>query len=407
MARLQAVILAAGTGSRLGDQTEKKPKCLIEIGGKPIITHQLEALADHGVGPVLIVLGHEGEQIRAQVGDAVEYIVNRDYKETNSLYSLWLARSRIKPPFVLLNSDLLFHPDILDRVLSHGGSVLAYDSTSISGREKTKVAVRNDRILDLGKDLPVEAARGESLGLLKFDHEGAEALLKTADHLVAQGHQGSWVIEATRTVCSNVPVTGVNVAGLPWVEVDFPYDLDQARREVWPTIEAMKSRRSRRWRRYRYAAIALATLIFAGAGWLSSTRVGPASVDWESVAPLAGEAVSLQRAKGPQRWWYVASPDSLVATLDSVKRVRVEIRLLLGQHTLAPGRYVVEVTANGRDTFWQVFKATPDSSVAFTGFVVGDRDRFDLELNEPAETLTVKLLAGTASQALVRIRRPE
>ena len=110
---MQAVILAGGVGSRLESMTGGRPKCLVEVGGRPIILHQLDALSDHGIGPVLMVVGYQHEAVREVVGQRVEYLVNERFKETNSLYSLWLAREWIKGDFVLLNSDLLFDPEIL------------------------------------------------------------------------------------------------------------------------------------------------------------------------------------------------------------------------------------------------------------------------------------------------------
>src|SRR5574341_873731 len=114
---MQAVILAGGVGSRLEKLTEGKPKCLAEIGGRPLILHQLEALADQGVGPVLMVVGFNHEAIREVVGRRVEYIVNERYRETNSLYSLWLAREWIKGPFVLFFFNVSATTEIYTRLL--------------------------------------------------------------------------------------------------------------------------------------------------------------------------------------------------------------------------------------------------------------------------------------------------
>jgi choline kinase len=407
MAKIQAVILAGGVGSRLGAATKDRPKCLVEVGGIPLIKHQLEALADHGVGPVLIVLGYKAEAVREVVGEAADYVVNTRYEETNSLYSLWLARNWVKGPFLLLNCDLLFHPDILDRVLENGGSVLAYDSTSLGGREQTKVAIRDGRVLDLGKDIPAGASRGENLGLLKFDAEGARALFESVEILIEQGHEKTWVTEAVRTTCSKVPIRGVNVAGLPWAEIDFPYDLDRARREVWPAIVRSRSRPARLWRRFRWAAAALVALGLATGGWLSSMSVGPASIDWETVAPITGAKVRVMRPKGSQRWWLAGPGDSVAVVLDGVDRARVELRLLLAPGSPKPGKYVVQLSVDGEPYDWKVLKATPDSLARVPGYLVGDRDRMEIRLPPGTHNLVVKLLAGTGEALLTRVRRPE
>lgn len=404
---MQAVILAGGVGSRLEKLTSGRPKCLVEIGGRPLIIHQLEALSDHGVGPVLMVVGYRHEAIREVVGQRVEYLLNERFQETNSLYSLWLAREWVKGPFVLLNSDLFCDPEIFSRLLEEPGTVLVYDSTSSRGREQTKVAIRERRVVDLGKDLPPASARGESLGLLKFDDEGAKALVAVAEQLVGQGEEKAWVIEATRAVCRTVPVYGVNIAGLPWTEVDFPHDLEVARREVWPAIWKGRWRRVVYWQRTRWAAAALAALVLAVGGWFASTRVGPASIDWENVPPLEAPRVVLSLPSGLQRWWLVPRLDSVAARVDGGAPVRVEFRLLLPAEQADTGRYVVAVSVDGRPHDWRAFTATPDSAAVLAGTVVGDRDRLEFTLPPGQHLIRVAFVAGHGDRLLLRIRRPE
>jgi choline kinase len=404
---MQAVILAGGVGSRLEKLTDGKPKCLAEIGGRPLILHQLEALSDHGVGPVLMVVGYNHEAIREVVGQRVEYLVNERYRETNSLYSLWLAREWVKGPFVLLNSDLFFDPEILARVLEDAGNVLAYDSTSSRGREQTKVAIRGRKVVDLGKDLPPASARGESLGLLKFEADGAKAMMEVAAQQIEGGHEQAWVIEATRAVCKMVPLYGTNVAGLPWTEVDFPHDLEEARSEVWPAIWKGRWRRRVYWKRTRWLAAGIVALVLAVGGWFASTRVGPASLDWESVTPVEAPLLSLTLPTGKQKWWMVARGDSIAARVDGGTPVRVEFRLLLPPQRTDSGRYVVAVSVDGAAHDWDAFTATPDSDAMLSGTMVGDRDRLEFTLPPGRHVVRVTLVAGNGERLLVRIRRPE
>ncbi|HYU09240.1 MAG TPA: phosphocholine cytidylyltransferase family protein [Gemmatimonadales bacterium] len=404
---MQAVILAGGVGSRLETLTDGKPKCLAEIGGRPLILHQLEALSDHGIGPVLMVVGYNHEAIRAVVGQRVEYVVNERFRDTNSLYSLWLAREWIKGPFLLLNADLFFDPEILARLLEDPGNVLAYDSTSSRGREQTKVAIRGRKVIDLGKDLPPASARGESLGLLKFEPDGATAMLDTAKQLVEQGQEQAWVIEATRAVCKMVPLYGVNVAGLPWTEVDFPHDLEEARSEVWPAIWKGRWRRAVYWKRTRWAVAGLVALVLAVAGWLASTRVGPASVDWENVPPLGAAAVRLTVPTGRQKWWLLRRGDSVSAQVDGGAPLRIEFRLIMAPQRTDSGRYVVAVSVDGTPHDWDAFTASRDSAATFQGRAVGDRDRLQFELPPGRHIVQFTLVAGHGDALLVRIRRPE
>ena len=403
---MQVVILAGGVGSRLEKLTGGKPKCMADIGGKPLILHQLEALSDHGLGPVLMVVGYNHEAIRAVVGARVEYLVNERFRETNSLYSLWLAREWVKGPFILINSDLFFDPAILDRLVAEPGNVLAYDSTSSRGREQTKVAIRDRKVIDLGKDLPPASARGESLGLLKFEADGASAMLEVATHQIQEGHEKAWVIEATRSVCKMVPLYGVNVAGLPWTELDFPNDLEEARSKVWPAIQKGRWGRAVYWRRTRWLAAAIVASALALGGWLASTRVGPASVDWENVAPIDAASLSLALPTGSQKWWVVPRGDSLAANVEGGTPLRLEFRLLMSPEHADTGRYVVAVSVDGVAHDWDAFTATPDSAARLAGATVGDRDRLEFRLPAGSHLVRVSLLAGHGRGLLVRIRRP-
>ena len=129
----------------------------------------------------------------------------------------------------------------------------------------------------------------------------------------------------------------------------------------------------------------------------------------ESVTPRSGTKVSLMRPEGTQKWWMVEPGDSILAELDGSERARLEFRLVLPPGTREPGRYVVQVSIDGKPHDWRVFKATPDSTVHLpeTGLLIGDRDRMELALSSGPHRVAVRLLAGTGVGLLARIRRPE
>lgn len=406
---MQGVILAAGIGSRLTASSGGTPKCLVEIGGRPLIMHQLEMLADHGVGPSIVVVGYRADEVKAVVGERAQIVVNERYAETNSLYSLWLARDLITGPFVLMNSDLFFDPKILDKLLRETGSALAYDSTSSRGREQTKVALRKSLVVDLGKDLPPSVARGESLGLLKFDAEGARAIVEAAEHLIGDGHEDAWVIEGTRAVVSQHPVIGVNIAGLPWAEIDFPYDLDVARREVWPAIYKRRWRTRVYWDRLRWVALAAAAMVLGIIGWQANTQVGPASMDWETI-PVQGDSIVLVRSKGPgskpQRWAVVSLGKSAHGTATAT-RVSVETRLLLSNGIRSEYRYVIAITVDGEPVTWKSHSTKVDTAAVASVGRLGKRERAKLDLAPGTHEIGVRLLDGHGERILVRLRERE
>src|SRR5256885_17079981 len=89
---LRAIILAAGKGSRLEPVSGESVKCLVELGGMTLIERQFKYLRDCGINQIAVVVGYESERIQRICGPEVEYVENPIFAETNSLYSLWLAR---------------------------------------------------------------------------------------------------------------------------------------------------------------------------------------------------------------------------------------------------------------------------------------------------------------------------
>jgi choline kinase len=115
---MQAVVLAAGQGTRLRPLTDNCPKCLVEVQGKPILQRQLEALSDAGLRECVIVVGYRAAQVRDFFGAyfrnlAITYVENELFDSTNNIYSLWLARGQITEDLLLLEGDLVFESGLL------------------------------------------------------------------------------------------------------------------------------------------------------------------------------------------------------------------------------------------------------------------------------------------------------
>jgi len=404
---MRAVILAAGLGSRLGEKAKGRPKALQEVGGATLIEHQLEALSAEGVGPVGVVVGHGGEQIREILGDSVEYVVNPRPDETNSLYSLWLAREWLDGDVLILNSDLLFHPEALKRLLKQPGCALAFDSVSHGGAEQTKIGLVGSRVTDLGKDLPATGARGENLGMIKLDAQGTEVLLARAQAIIEAGGEKTWVTEAVRSILAEVHMTGVNVAGLPWVEIDFPYDLDTARRKVWPAIERSMHPQGVVLRRARFPLLVAGLAGMAFAVWGGSAQVGPASIDWESIHPPEGAtSVELDRpGRGAQQWWLLERSEGLDVPVHGGLPVRVEARPVLDDG-MTEAAYVLDLELDGAFFHYEANRGEVDDAVSLSGNAIGARDRDQYEIPPGASMLRVQFLAGETRSLLVRIRQP-
>ncbi|MEZ4502975.1 MAG: aminotransferase class I/II-fold pyridoxal phosphate-dependent enzyme [Dehalococcoidia bacterium] len=115
----RAVILAAGKGDRLQPLTNDVPKCLVELGGEPLLTRALTALAAQGVTEAVIVVGHLGEVIRERVGTRfagldVRYVEAPDYETTNNIRSLWDARDYLDEDVLLVEADVAFEDGVIE-----------------------------------------------------------------------------------------------------------------------------------------------------------------------------------------------------------------------------------------------------------------------------------------------------
>lgn len=117
-----ALLLAAGTGSRLAPLTDGMPKCLVPVNEISILKRLVDSLQEHNFKRLVIVVGHQAGCIRKFLGTfaggmEIVYVTSPLYKTTNNIYSLWLTRKLIDEPFLLLESDLVFDSEMLKDML--------------------------------------------------------------------------------------------------------------------------------------------------------------------------------------------------------------------------------------------------------------------------------------------------
>ena len=233
---MRAVILAAGQGLRLA-APRGRPKCLREVGGAPLVRHQLDGLAAVGIDDVVIVVGYEQARIRDSVGSRARYVTNDRFAETNSMYSFVLGQRVVYDDLLVMNSDVYCDPRMFGLLLEAKGDALLYDSSSGREHEQMKVHVRSGRTLvEMSKTLPPSRVSGENVGILRLSRGTVEATADAAAALIAGGHERAWLAEAINVVAQEQPIRCVDVEGWPWVEIDFPEDLAKAREEVFPRV---------------------------------------------------------------------------------------------------------------------------------------------------------------------------
>ena len=239
---MRGIILAAGKGSRLNGNSPESPKCLTQLGGETLVERQIRLLRRAGIEEIAIVIGCQSERVRRACGHEITYVENVRYAQTNSLYSLWMARPLLFEGFVVLNCDVLFHPALLTDLLSsrhENALLLGYREASQPpyGDEEMKVKVRDGRVVDMSKEMDPAEADGENLGVVKFGARGAAALVEIMDGIVSQGRLRDWAPRAFAAFAQQHPLHAIGTRGLPWIEIDFPEDYRRAVDEVLPLIE--------------------------------------------------------------------------------------------------------------------------------------------------------------------------
>jgi L-glutamine-phosphate cytidylyltransferase len=241
---MKAIILAAGVGKRFKEMTDHRPKCLIEIQGKTLLERTLTALGAAGVREAVVVIGYRGEMIQQHIGSRysdmqVRYIKNPHYTK-GAILSLWSAREEFNDDIIIMDADVLFPVALIARLVysSHPNCFLLDGSSENTGEEQM-LLTRSGRVLNIVRggsgDFDVI---GESVGFLKVSRTDAPLLRSILDDFVAQRRDTIEHEEAFPVFLAQRVVGFERVDDLPWIEIDFPTDLEQAERDVLPRILA-------------------------------------------------------------------------------------------------------------------------------------------------------------------------
>ncbi|MBR3432296.1 MAG: phosphocholine cytidylyltransferase family protein [Bacteroidaceae bacterium] len=193
---MKAIILAAGMASRLRPLTLTTPKSLLKVGERSLLQRSMDALIANGVRDFCIVTGYLHEMIedfvRKQYADSIKvtFVYNKVYETTNNIYSLWLARPFAEGEEVLLlDSDLLYDPQIVTRVLAADApNVLTLIRHELGEEEMKVVTDAQGSIREISKTCNPADAAGESLGIEKMGREYTRALYRELEPMMNREH---------------------------------------------------------------------------------------------------------------------------------------------------------------------------------------------------------------------------
>lgn len=240
---MQAIILAAGMGRRLGDLTKGHTKCMVEVNGVTLIDRVIKQLSRLNLSRLVLVVGYKGKELKEYIGNRyddvikIEYVENPIYDKTNNIYSLALAKDLLcEDDTLLLESDLIFEDSMLDILISHPDPNLALVARYESWMDGTMVRIDQDR--NIVNFVPKAAFRYEdvdvyykTVNIYKFSKEFSQKeyvpFLDAYSKVMGNNEYYEQVLRVI-TMVHNSTLKALPVEGRKWYEIDDIQDLDIA-----------------------------------------------------------------------------------------------------------------------------------------------------------------------------------
>jgi choline kinase len=246
---MRALMLAAGMGRRMGEGDDHPPKAMLRFGGRTLLERHMELLRCCGVDEVVIAVGYEAGQIRAElqrlgVADRVSTVINPAFEE-GSVVTLWTLREHMIAggDVLVMDADVLYGKPMLDRLVgSEHENCFLLDRDMEPGDEPVKLCVRDGRLVEFRKLLDANLSfdfQGESVGFFRFGEAAARRIADQAQDYLRRGLRDEPYEEVLRDVLledGDLRFGFEDVTGLPWLEIDFPQDVERARQEILPRI---------------------------------------------------------------------------------------------------------------------------------------------------------------------------
>lgn len=247
---MQALILAAGQGKRLASH-DHRPKCLLEFGGQSLLTRHLRILAYLGVREITLAVGYEAEQVRQTLAapdglPPTRTVYNAAFNE-GSVVSLWALRQQLRAggEVLLMDADVLYDARLLERLVrSPQSDCFLLDRHFEPGEEPVKLCLRQGRPVEFRKRIPDDLhydTIGESVGFFRFSAAVAHRLAARCQDYIEQSRRAAPHEEVLREILLETPeqFRVEEMTGLPWIEIDFPEDMERARRTILPQLQPL------------------------------------------------------------------------------------------------------------------------------------------------------------------------
>lgn len=245
---MHAVILAAGVGQRLAETAANRPKSLLEFGGLSLLARHLIILRHYGVYNITVITGYQSSQVEAELSQYADGLqlqtrYNSKYQQ-GSVVSLHTAGDVLTAgePVVLMDADVLYDHRLIKRLLaSEHENCFLLDREFEAGEEPVKLCVSNGYLIDFRKRIDKNLEfdlQGESVGFFRLAPAMAETITSACSRYLADGREEEPYEEVLRDRLLAAPhAFGYeDITGIPWIEIDFPGDVQSAQQDILPNI---------------------------------------------------------------------------------------------------------------------------------------------------------------------------
>ena len=229
-----ALLLAAGTGSRLRPLTLNAPKCLTEVSGEPILGRLVDNLRIQGIERLVVVTGYMGNCIREFLEEnapdlQVNYVFNPVYKTTNNIYSLWLAQKEIEESFVLIESDLVFEASLLRSMMVPDRIAVSNILPWMNGTVVELDAHKAVKSFHVDHDVN-DQHRFKTVNICSLSAQSWQRVIARLDCYVEAGRVGEYyeTVFAEMVADASLEFSAVLFDENKWYEIDAVKDLHQA-----------------------------------------------------------------------------------------------------------------------------------------------------------------------------------
>lgn len=239
---MQAIIMAAGRGTRLGALTEDKPKAFLEINGHRLIDYQLAMLFANGIHNIKIVTGYryeKYEELAAKYSE-ISCIYNPFYEMCNVLGSFYVAEGYLSnDDTVYLHADTIVDIEIFDKMLKEGGDIVLPVDFGATDDEAMKVQTINGRVAKISKQIPLKDAEGEFIGIAKLSSRAMPEIKRAAKNLMQKGALKDYFESAIQEVIDNggYDIRAISTEKRFWGEVDFLEDYEYVKNNLPATLK--------------------------------------------------------------------------------------------------------------------------------------------------------------------------